>query len=294
MSARHAYMVMAHTQFDLLATLLRLLDDTRNDIYLHVDVKARDFDAESLGEVVTRAGLVFVERRDVRWGGFSEIECELALLEAATERPHRYYHLLSGMDLPLKTQDEIHDFFAARDGDEFVHLSPIDEWASTHYRVQTWHPLQERLMSGGRAVNAAAKLLTRAQLALHVQRTNGVEFGFGSQWFSITHDLALHTLAQTDAINRTFRSSQCASEMFMQTVAQASPQARHVTGDALRKVDWTRGDGKHPHVWRIEDLPDLENAEETFARKFDGTVDADIIALLAHRLAPCRQPEDQR
>lgn len=37
---RHAYCIIAHNQPRLLWRLLSLLDDERNDIYLHIDKKA--------------------------------------------------------------------------------------------------------------------------------------------------------------------------------------------------------------------------------------------------------------
>lgn len=36
---KHAYMIIAHNEFDLLEILVRLLDDPRNDIYVHIDAK---------------------------------------------------------------------------------------------------------------------------------------------------------------------------------------------------------------------------------------------------------------
>ena len=42
----HAYMIIAHRQFDLLAKLITALDDERNDIFVHIDAKVRDFDFE--------------------------------------------------------------------------------------------------------------------------------------------------------------------------------------------------------------------------------------------------------
>ena len=43
---KHAYMIMAHDQFELLSILIKMLDDPRNDIFLHIDKKAKDFKAE--------------------------------------------------------------------------------------------------------------------------------------------------------------------------------------------------------------------------------------------------------
>lgn len=154
---RHAYLIMAHNQFETLAVLLGLLDDERNDIYLHVDVKAVDFDADRLRRRVHKAVLHLVDRRDVRWGGYSEVECEMALLRAAILRPHAYYHLLSGVDLPIKSQDYIHQFFAANRGSEYIAFSPRDEWPATFFRVQVWHPLQERWMTGGSMVRSTLR-----------------------------------------------------------------------------------------------------------------------------------------
>ena len=37
---RHAYLIAAHDQPELLKLLLRLLDDEANDLYLHIDKKA--------------------------------------------------------------------------------------------------------------------------------------------------------------------------------------------------------------------------------------------------------------
>ena len=38
---RHAYLIMAHNEWSLLNVLLSLLDDDRNDIYLHIDQKVK-------------------------------------------------------------------------------------------------------------------------------------------------------------------------------------------------------------------------------------------------------------
>ena len=35
----HAYMIIAHNQFELLERLIAALDDERNDIYIHIDKK---------------------------------------------------------------------------------------------------------------------------------------------------------------------------------------------------------------------------------------------------------------
>lgn len=55
----------------------------------------------------------FVKKRmDIRWGDISSIKLEFKLFRMAYENgPYMYYHLLSGVDLPIKSQDYIHEFF---------------------------------------------------------------------------------------------------------------------------------------------------------------------------------------
>lgn len=36
---RHAYLIIAHNEFEVLKLLIECLDDSRNDIYIHFDKK---------------------------------------------------------------------------------------------------------------------------------------------------------------------------------------------------------------------------------------------------------------
>ena len=93
---KQAYLIMAHDDFELLKILLKLIDAKYNDIYLHIDAKA-NVDVEMMHSWVVESTLHIVKRMDVRWGGYSQIECEVCLLKEAIKTKHSYYHLLSGM-----------------------------------------------------------------------------------------------------------------------------------------------------------------------------------------------------
>lgn len=99
---RYAYLIMAHTNFNQLKVLISLLDDPRNDIYLHVDKRAKSFNPNDI--CTHHSTLIILDRIKVNWGGHSQITCELNLLKAAISNHYQYYHLVSGVDLPLKTQ----------------------------------------------------------------------------------------------------------------------------------------------------------------------------------------------
>ena len=43
---KHAMLIMAHNQFEILEKLLIMLDHERNDIYIHIDRKSGYIDEE--------------------------------------------------------------------------------------------------------------------------------------------------------------------------------------------------------------------------------------------------------
>ena len=66
---RHAYLIMAHKDDLCFRCLVSMLDDPRNDIFVHMDKKCRDFDEDSIAGLVKRSSLFFIKRRNCTWGG---------------------------------------------------------------------------------------------------------------------------------------------------------------------------------------------------------------------------------
>ena len=66
----------------------------------------------------------------------------MELLKAAIKGNYDYYHLISGMDLPIKTQKEIHEFFENNKGKEFIHFGTNED---ARKRCQYYWFYQEKL-----------------------------------------------------------------------------------------------------------------------------------------------------
>lgn len=299
MTTGHAYLIMAHNHFDVLEYLIMLLDDERNDIYLHVDKKSREFDADRFRHLPTRSTLYLLPRINVNWGSYSQIQCELNLLKAATERGYAYYHLLSGADLPLKSQSEIHATFDRFAGLEFIHFSDVSG-EDISSRVSRFHLLQEYENRAGRNVlfkvaHLVNKALLLAQEFIGFDRLGRlhVPLRSGSTWFSISDSLAKHIVSKEDWIRSHFSYSLCGDEVFLQTLVFSSAfrdrLSQHLLGNgylsSLRKIDWDRdAHARSPYVWRSSDFDDLIGSEYLFARKFDQDVDRPIIERLFHHV----------
>ncbi len=292
---KHAYLILAHKNFGQLRKLVELLDDERNDIFVHVDAKARDFRPEDWKGVTKKSKLIFLpERIKVNWGGVSIMRSELALLKrAVAEDRYDYYHLLSGMDLPIKTQDEIHAFFDSHKGYEFINLWEFKKSTLSRFRYFTIFPEGEGKFRT-RIVNHIFKGL---QMAVGFRINRGVDFRFGSQWFSITDGLARYVVGKEEWLEKVFRHTSTCDEIFLPTLVASSPfkdrlfvkeavkNQKEVNRANMRFIDWTRGESiRHPWVFRADDMALLESVEHLWARKFDETVDSEIIDRIYDKL----------
>ena len=222
-------------------------------------------------------------------GGASQINAELLLLKKAVSvGPYQHYHLLSGADLPIKTQDQIVRFFEANKDKEFVRFEKPDY--SHQDRTQYYHLLQDKV---GRSRNILCRgsehLLVKLQKILHIKRNKNIQFQKGTNWFSITDDFARYVIDREEWIKKTFRYTFCCDEVFLQTLLIESPyidNLYHKEFDndphaIMRFIDWKRG---NPYTFRISDFDELCESEMLFARKFDASVDSEIIKSLERRL----------
>ena len=66
---RHAFLIMAHCNFYILEKMVQILDNENVGIYIHVDKKAKNFNAHTIQDKVKKASLYFIERRNLQWGG---------------------------------------------------------------------------------------------------------------------------------------------------------------------------------------------------------------------------------
>lgn len=280
---KHAYLIIAHNNFSQLQILVTLLDDPRNDIYLHVDKRAKLFRPDMIK--VIHSDLILVDRIRVNWGGHSQIQCEMNLLKAAAQKQYAYYHLLSGLDLPLKTQEEIHSFFDTAYPNNFIKFDDrAIQSGSFLHRVNTYHLFQDHF---GRSTGVwpgilrrLEERLLRLQTALRVQRKQYVTPYKGTNWFSITHELAEYVLGREALIKKQFYYTVCADEVFLHSVVMDSPYKHTVVNHSLRAIDWTRGE---PYIYRAEDVDELLASGDLFGRKFDENIDRGAVEkVVAH------------
>lgn len=274
MNDKHAYLIIAHNEPLLLKTLVSLIDDERNDIFIFIDGKVN---INIFKDVKTcKSNLIYTKRCNNYWGGVSQIETEYILFETAAKTGHyAYYHLLSGVDLPLKSQDYIHDMCRRLNGIEFVGVVSAEK--EIERRTRYYYILQKHF----RCSNFYQKLLVKIpqkgfvkiQQLLHVKRSCDVEMKMGPQWVSITDDFCRYLISKKNEILHMFNHTFLCDEIFIPTILWNSQFRANIYDldnqyhSCLRKIDWQRG---HPYLWRYSDVDELldNNEDYWFARKF--------------------------
>ena len=259
---------------------MKKLDHKDNTIYIHIDAKSpltKD-DEKLFADSCNFSKVILTDRYSVNWGGYSQINNQLRLLERAIKDNHDYYHYLSGVDFPTKSMAQIHEFFESNKGKEFFAFTTdeFNEKQASRYKI--YHFLQEKRTRKTNVYTLIEKGLLLLQKIFRVDRRKKykhIEFKCGSNWASITHSFAEHLLSREDEIKKMFSHSFCCDEVFMHTILWNSPfrenifePKENISGN-LRTIDWLRGDillGS-PYTFNIDDYDSLVASGELFCRK---------------------------
>ena len=254
-----------------------------------MDAKNTGYNASETERMLNRGRVYHTACTSVHWGGYSQINAELLLLDMSAriqEGGYAYYHLLSGQDLPLKSQDDIHDFFDRNDGKEFVSCVLKREGEPFEWMRVRFYNLSDIVnynATWGRALN---RLFWKTQQYLHIERNMDINFRMGPSWWSITDAFAKYILSMEDWIKKVFKGAANGDEVFVQTLLVNSGFAANqyhngAAGANMRLIDWERGGRKNPYIFRAQDLGTLKESDMMFARKFDAAVDSEIIKRVA-------------
>ena len=289
--SRHAYCIIVHTDLYCLQKLVECIDDYRNDIFIHIDKKSN----MDLSDIKTRYSAIkilpYEKSYDVRWGTYSQVQTELELLNFAFENgKYSYFHLISGQDLPLHSQDYIHEYFHnLKRGTNLIGFKDytIREIKNVNKRVTPFHFFKNYYRHRNKFVQYSCRIFE--EMMNHIQLILGLKINYdiiyrkGCNWASIHHDFVEYVIAKRQYIDKILRKSIICDELLLQTLVWNSDFKDTVLDyqdeyqGCMREIDWKRG---NPYTWRKEDFDDLIASPKLFARKFSSSEDKNIINMI--------------
>lgn len=294
---RHAMLMCAHTNFNMLQMFIDLYDDERYDFYILIDKKILVNEKEVLKRYPTKSKAYFCPRIEISWAGYSQIEANLLLFEESIKKKYDYYHYFQGSDFPIKTCDEVDEFFEKNKGKQFIEIYQKDfsKIKCGYYHFFT----NNRWYRKNVFVKAANKILLFVQKMLKIKRNNDIDLYHGSALTSLSHECVMYILSKRAEIKKRFNYTLAADEVFLQTMIAKSPFREDIykfeksMNANVRMIDWDRREGNSPYTFCLDDYEKLISADEDicFARKFSENVDFEVVKKLYDylRITRCKK-----
>lgn len=238
---RIAFCIICHKYTPVLQELVDRLSVPGNELFVHVDRKARMKDFAGL-----RGKVRFVKPRiDIRWGDYRLTLCMQRLYKATRRGDYRYIVMLSGDTLPLYDTGFIREFLAASYArhTEFVAMQPELNIEELHGKTYRAHYVPFLRWGGKRSLWEKIKI----KYAKHFRPAHNPLFGKvlplekGCNWITITdrfRDYALEYARSHPEYRRFFRYTSCSDEIFFHTILNNSPLAGNNTRQSLMFTDW--------------------------------------------------------
>lgn len=268
--------------------IIQLIDDERNDIFIHVDGKSKNVPFQRIQQAAKRTRIFINQRIWTRRLTYDLYDVTLELLKfAQKEGDYAYYHLITGQDLPIKDQDYVHAFFERNAGKNFIDVVPLermkDDWRE---RVSLYHFFSPWLTPTSRwyyPAKVVDKISLSIQRFLGVNRLRkyekkGYQLRYGSGWMSITREFAEYLLEEEEKVRTifgkwTYIPEECIPQTliwnsdFRDTVFDADWIDHDKKRSNLRMIFWT---GKtSPEDITLKHVEELKNTPNIFARKFN-------------------------
>lgn len=286
-----AYIISAYKYPQQLIRLIQRLNTPSASFFVHVDRKTDDgIYREIVHALSRRPNVIFLKRHKCEWGNFGHVS---ATLEGITEifrtgTSFDYAILLTGQDYPIKSTRHIAAFFEKHKGKLFLEFSPLptEVWKNRGIvggieRIEAWH---------WRLFNRHIYFPPGRNFPIKRQFPKGFRpFGGSSYWclprecIEYIYDLTTQNRAFVDF----FKYVDVPDEIFFQTIILNSRFERMAVNDNLRYIDWQDLDAGSPAILRKSDFARLVSSPKLFARKFDATIDADVLDRIDREILAC-------
>ncbi len=299
-----AYIILAHKYPEQLTRLISRLNTETTSFFVHID-QTTDVEtyAQMVQELSAFSNVYWLKRYDTYWGSFRAVKATYEGIQELFKQniEFDYVVFITGQDYPIKSITYIEEYLTKNAGKEFIEYYPLpcENWKDPNFtinvdRVENWF-INGKLVKDnfiGLTPNSSLKLrvfLTLCSLLIRLNilpRKRKFPEGFqpfgGSAYWCLSRNCAEYInnfIQQNPAFVNFFKFAGLSDEVFFQTIILNSPFKEQVINDDLRYVVWPG-----PAILAKNDLENLLNASELFGRKFDATIDAEVLDLIDQKI----------
>jgi hypothetical protein len=258
--------------------MFRAIHDPDNHYLIHIDKKAPEAFHKDVGNfLVGYPNAKLMRSRNWVYGGYSAVQIQLEAMEELFPSEWDFFVNLTGQDFPLKTQADMKEFLRGHAGKNFLHImDQRRDWARSLFRIK-WHYVELR---GKVPLPARRRVLPLPFRRRFIK--GAIPYG-GSTWFIMSRPFCEYVCRnrEVEKYKTFYKHTFIPEEGFFQTVIMHSPFKDTLVPDNKRLICWPNG---RIQVFRSQDYSTLTTSDAFFARKFDETVDSEIVDRMAARL----------
>ncbi|NMD70854.1 beta-1,6-N-acetylglucosaminyltransferase [Bacillus sp. DNRA2] len=283
---RTAYMLQIHKnpeQVNMFIHQLIATDD--GDVYVHIDKK----NAEQVsGKIIEHPRVkVLGTNINCEWGDISQVDTTILLLREvlASKNEYDFVALRSGQDLLVK--QGFNQFLTENNDKAFFHYKKVSDENLGFMKI-SWPKFARKRYTTTHPVRVYRRVLLNCYkkgFNLSPNRKawpKDYSFYKGSQWFTVPIAVAEYIIKFLDEnpwYYQFFKHTLVPDESFFHTLVLNSPYQNRVVNSNLMFLKWgeTLSERNSPQNLTSDDIPLIEAANEFFARKFDETIDRNVI-----------------
>ena len=286
-----AFIVQCHKNPQQLNILFKQLQNFDCDIYVHIDKNSENIDSQ-LDSFSNLFIIPFEERVKVGWGDISQVNATLKLIDLVLDSGHEYNYvwLISGQDFPIKSATEISRFLEINKGTAFIDIKPTNNRRYERLLKRNLVLHTAWLTKKGfirRIVRNVWYMITGGRYKtfnFFRRKIDSDIFYFGSSWWCLPFQAIIQmkqALVDNPDFHRFYKHCHCPDESFFQTLLMNHTSFNDKIRSNLVFIDWT-GCKDSPRILMskyYDEYLSLWGGESNymFARKFDFSVDKDII-----------------
>ena len=268
----------------------KLIKHLSNDfcVYIHIDKRS------SLN-LYKNKNINIYKKYKTYHGSYNQIIATLFLLKKAFINNHNRYLLISGQDIPVKSNREIIDFFNNNNSEYYYcQKLPRECWDGNggydrltkywndnkNFRINIKSKFNILLRFKRKLLHILCKVENKIFKMINKEKKRKIDYEYfgGTNWFNFSH---LCVKKIFDYLNtdkkyvKRYKWTSCADEIFYQTIIMKI-DGININNDDLRYVDWENGP-EYPKILRVDDYEKIIKSDKLFARKFDENIDPKII-----------------
>ena len=278
---RIAHLILTYTDPKQTERMIQNMDHENFDFYIHVDKK---FDIKPHLFLKRLPNVFFIKNRvDVKWAGYDTVKATFESIKEINNTGIKYdfINFLSGQDYPIKSADELAEFFEKNIGKEFLSYRDIkNDWKEGLIRMEKYFLSNFSFKGKSKLENIINFFMPKRKIPYNMH-----PYGKSMFWM-LSPEIAMYVVNTVESDKKLINFfSLCwgSDEFVFQTILLNSIHKDKIINNNYRYIDWSLG-GANPKILDESDFKKIEHSDVLFIRKVSQKFSNKLLDLIDTKL----------